>query len=287
MIKKYTKIKVYYCPHASHYPNLGISFADIILEGMPVTAYVTQKLRKCLKTHVVGILSKRLKQFPTFTAEEILACRRSLGVSDVELCTISGGSSYKFFDSSDTSEYFKVIKHLLDRNQNVKHIIISNFSETEKVIIEKIFEGSKSRNRLIIHPLTPKYELIFCCADVFIDSFPVSAALTMIDLMRLKVPAVVKINRENALWSFHEYQRPNFPYMYDNNKDFLRGIEKLLSSKILRKIEMDENYQFYLDRYEGESCKLHLYELIDNSDMLELYYTQLNSEIVYQFKGIS
>jgi len=50
---------------------------------------------------------------------------------------------------------------------------------------------------------------------------------------------------------------------------------------------MDENYQFYLDRYEGESCKLHLYELIDNSDMLELYYTQLNSEIVYQFKGIS
>ena len=199
----------------------------------------------------------------------------------------SGGSSYKFFDSSDTSEYFKVIKHLLDRNQNVKHIIISNFSETEKVIIEKIFEGSKSRNRLIIHPLTPKYELIFCCADVFIDSFPVSAALTMIDLMRLKVPAVVKINRENALWSFHEYQRPNFPYMYDNNKDFLRGIEKLLSSKILRKIEMDENYQFYLDRYEGESCKLHLYELIDNSDMLELYYTQLNSEIVYQFKGIS
>lgn len=287
MIKKYTKIKVYYCPHASHYPNLGISFADIILEGMPVTAYVTQKLRKCLKTHVVGILSKRLKQFPTFTAEEILACRRSLGVSDVELCTISGGSSYKFFDSSDTSEYFKVIKHLLDRNQNVKHIIISNFSETEKVIIEKIFEGSKSRNRLIIHPLTPEYELIFCCADVFIDSFPVSAALTMIDLMRLKVPAVVKINRENALWSFHEYQRPDFPYMYDNNKDFLRGIEKLLSSKILRKIEMDENYQFYLDRYEGESCKLHLYELIDNSDMLELYYTQLNSEIVYQFKGIS
>ena len=75
--------------------------------------------------------------------------------------------------------------------------------------------------------------------------------------------------------------------MYDNNKDFLRGIEKLLSGKILRKIEMDENYQFYLDRYEGESCKLHLYELIDNSDMLELYYTQLNSEIVYQFKGIS
>ena len=143
MIKKYTKIKVYYCPHASHYPNLGISFADIILEGMPVTAYVTQKLRKCLKTHVVGILSKRLKEFPTFTAEEILTCRRSLGVSDVELCTISGGSSYKFFDSSDTSEYFKVIKHYLDRNQNVKHIIISNFSETEKVIIEKFLKALK------------------------------------------------------------------------------------------------------------------------------------------------
>lgn len=287
MIKKHTKIKIYYCPHASHYPNLGISFADIILEGMPVTAYVTQKLRKCLKTHVFGMVSKRLQDFPMFTGEEVLACRRSLGVSDAEICTMSGGASYKFFDSADTSEYFKVVRQLLDRNQNVKHIIISNFSEKEKTIIEKVFEGSKNRNRLIIHSLTPDYELLFSCADIFIDSFPVSAALTMIDLMRLKVPAVVKINKENALLSFHEYQRPNFIYMYEDTQDFLEGTEKLISSKTLREREKDENYRFYMKRYEGESCKLHLYDLIDNSDMLELYYTQLNPEIVYQLKGIS
>ncbi len=286
MIKKYTKIKVYYCPHASHYPNLGISFADIILEGMPSTAYITQKLRKSLKTHVFGMVSKRLQDFPMFTAEEILACRRSLGVSDAEICTMSGGASYKFFDSADTSEYFKVIRQLLDRNQNVKHIIISNFSEKEKTIIENFFEGSKSRNRLIIHSLTPEYELLFSSADVFIDSFPVSAALTMIDLMRLKVPAVVKINKENALLSFHEYQRSNFPYMYDNSQDFLEGTEKLISSKTLREREKDENYRFYLERYEGESCKLRLYNLIDNSDRLEAYYTVLNPKVVYQFKGI-
>lgn len=175
---------------------------------------------------------------------------------------------------------------MLDRNQNVKHIIISNFSEKEKTIIENFFEGSKSRNRLIIHSLTPEYELLFSSADVFIDSFPVSAALTMIDLMRLKVPAVVKINKENALLSFHEYQRSNFPYMYDNSQDFLEGTEKLISSKTLREREKDENYRFYLERYEGESCKLRLYNLIDNSDRLEAYYTVLNPKVVYQFKGI-
>ena len=60
----------------------------------------------------------------------------------------------------------------------------------------------------------------------------------------------------------------------------------MISSKTLREREKDENYRFYLERYEGESCKLRLYNLIDNSDRLEAYYTVLNPKVVYQFKGI-
>ena len=286
MIKKYTKIKIYYAPHASHYPNLGISFADITLEGMPLTAYITQKMRKCTKTYLIGMISKRQKDFPVFTREEILSCRKKLGLQETELCTMSGGSSYKFFDSHESSEYFNTVKLLLERNYNVKHVVVSNFSNAEKSCIDRIFEKSETRNRLILHPLTKEYELLFCCADVFIDSFPVSGALTMIDLMRLKVPAVVKINRENPLWSFHEYQRPDFPYMFDNNKDFLCGIEELLYNKALREDEKEKNYQFYLKKYEGDACKLRLYELIDNSDRLETYYTVFDSEISDNIKGV-
>lgn len=287
LIKRYTKIKIFYCPHSSHTPNLGISFADLVLEGMPVTAYITQKLRKCSKTYLLGMISKKLEKFPRFSEEEVLACRRRLGVKDSELCTMSGGGNYKFFDAPGVSEYFQTIKCLLERNLNVRHVILANFSKAERKTIETIFDHSEGRNRLVLLPTTPDYELVFSCADVFLDSFPISAALTMIDLMRLEVPAVVKINRENALWSFHEYQRPGSPFMFESAEGFLEGAESLLASKNLREKEIEENYRFYLERYEGNACRARLCELIEHADHLEPYYTVLPPETSYHFKGIT
>ncbi len=266
LVKKYTDIKIIYCPHASHYPNLGISFADISLEALPTSAYITQHLRHFSKTVFVPMLSKRVEEFPSFTNEEISAKRKELGIEEGDLCTMSGASAYKFFDSTG-SEYFYTIKKLLERNPSVKHIIISNINNKQQVIIDKIFCDSNCKNRLIFIPFSQEYELIFKCADVFIDSFPVSSALTMIDLMRLRVPYVVKINRENSHWSFHEYQMQNFPYMYEKAEELLLGVEKLLSDKKECQRVVTQNYQHYLNSYEGSIVKSRLCEVIEHIDM--------------------
>lgn len=286
MIHKYTDCKIFYCPHASHFPNVGMSFADIVLESLPTTAYITQKFRKIAKTYTFGVLSKSKDYFSSYSKEEIGKQRIELGINRNELCTMSGGASYKFFDGPRDSDYFYMIRELLESDIRIHHIIISNFSYKQIELIDKIFKGKSSRQRLRFYPLSNKYELLFSAADVFIDSFPISSALTMIDLMRLKVPAVVKINRENAIWSFHEYQKNDYPYMFDNIQDMLNGIKFLLENPSIRSKVANDNFQYYMEHYEGSVCAKKICDLIDNSENLELFYDKLLGSVHYKFKGI-
>ena len=287
MIRAYTNTKIFFSNHASHFPSLGISFADIILEGMPTTAYVTQNFRKCKKTHICGMASKRLEDFIEYDADTILKYRKELGVSEDEFCTMSGGAAYKFFDSEEASEYFCTVKKLLERNTNIKHVILSDFNQQQKDFIHNFFSDGVWSKRLVILPTCSNYELAFSCADVFIDSFPVSSALTMIDLMRLKVPAVVKINRKNALLSFHEYQRVDYPYMFETAEGVLEGVERLLDDSAERDRVARDNYYYYLERYEGNAHKKHLIELIEHADHLDPYYDILAPDLTYEFHGVT
>lgn len=284
MLKKHTNIKILYCPHASHYPNLGITYADAVLEALPTAAYITQKFRKNNKTIFVPMISKKIEDFPSFTVEEIADKRKKIGVKENDLCTMSGAAAYKFFDGN-ASEYFQTIKKLLEHNRNVKHVILSDFSKAQQKIIDDIFSESEAKSRLIILPFSDKYELFFKCADVFIDSFPVSSALTMIDLMRLKVPYAVKINRENAHFSFHEYQASDYPYMFEKADDLLKGVETLLADKSECNRVTAMNYQYYLKTFGGNAVKKRLCEVIDNPDHLERFYTGPINE-TYQFKEL-
>lgn len=273
LLKKYTDIKILYCPHASHYPNLGVSFADLTLEPLPTDAWITQKLRKFDKTHQSQslIFSKEVSDFPHFSPDDVARRRREIGCTDGFKCVLSGASAYKYFDENG-SAFFETVKRLLERNADVMFFILTNLSDDQKKIVDNVFSGSNARDRLIFLSFSADYELTFKCADVFMDSFPVSSALTMIDLMRLKVPAVVKINRENAHWSFHEYQRPDYPYMFETADGMLAGVERLLSDSAERGRIAEMNYAHYLTTYEAGAATKHLIEIIENSDHLERFY---------------
>lgn len=271
LLKKKTNIGIVYYPHASHYPNVGMNFADLSLHNLSVTAWITREKRKFTRTHVFGMIGKKLEDFPVFTREQIAERKRMLGIRKDEICVMSGGASYKFFETPDSSEFFLTVKKLIEARANVRVIILADFNTKQIAWIEKLFLGSAARERLVLTPTSPTYELSFSCADVFIDSFPVSAALTMVDLMRLRVPAVVKINRNNALWSFHEYQSPDYPYMFEKIDDFLEGALRLIDSEIERKRVAKMNYDYYLENYEGNVCKNRLCQLINNYANLELY----------------
>lgn len=271
LLKRKTNIGILYYPHASHYPNVGMSFADLSLHNLSSTAWITREKRKFPRTHLFGMISKKLEDFPVFTHEQITERKRMLGLKDGEICVMSGGAAYKFFDNQASSEFFQTVKKIMEARQNVRAIILSNFNSEQTELIENIFSDSSARERLVLSPLSTTYELSFICADVFLDSFPVSAALTMVDLMRLRVPAVVKINRKNILWSFHEYQRPDYPYMFEKTDDLIKGVLRLIDSKSERNRIAEMNYDFYMSKYEGNVCRKRLCRLINNYESLNQY----------------
>lgn len=256
LLKKHTPIKLIYFNHSSHFPNLGMNFVDLILEGMPATQNITKEKRKLsITTKIIGLQSIGANETKYCDGKEIENKRRELGVDKNELLTVSGGTSYKFFDEK-ASKYFEMIKELLVEKQNLKHLIITNLSDKQKEIVDKILKNEKEAySRLIFHKITPDFELLFQCADVFIDSFPVSSALTQVDLMRLKVASVVKINKDVPELSFHEYQMENYPYMFEDIQDMKNGIIELLDDEQKRKETIAKNYDFWLKNYEKKVVK--------------------------------
>lgn len=131
-----------------------------------------------------------------------------------------------------------------------------SLDKKSKTIIDNIFSyAEEERKRLIITPLSKDYEKFFQAADLYIDSFPVSSALTQIDLMRLKVASIVKINKEKPEWSFHEYMPPNYPYMFESVEDFKNGIIDLLDNPQRREALINENYNYWLNTYESNCVK--------------------------------
>ncbi len=255
LIKKTTNIKIIFFNHASHYPCLGMTFSDLILEGMPSTLKITNEKRHLYNTKIIGLQSLEEGETKYYSKEELTKVREDFRIRENELMTISGGDIYKFFEES-SSEYFEMIKELLQNKQNLKHIIMINLDKRHEQIIDNIFSDSEEeRKRLIITPLSKDYEKFFQAADLYIDSFPVSSALTQIDLMRLKVASIVKINKEKPEWSFHEYMPPNYPYMFESVEDFKNGIIDLLDNPQKREALINENYNYWLNTYESNCVK--------------------------------
>ncbi len=271
LIKRHTNIKVFFVNHATHRPALAMSFADLVLEETPSSAYVTQKLRKIPQTHIVGLISKPEEENPQFSAEEIVDMRQKMGIPQGKLCTLSGAASYKFFDTDNSSRYFEMVEKLLTEHPDLYHVVITEMRDFEAEFVQKMFADSPVKERLILLPYQKNYELAFKCADLFIDSFPMSSALAFIDLMRLKVPYVVKINTENAALSFHEYQAPDFPYMYETVEQMYSGIEELLADETKRLAMVEKNYRHYLDKYEPKAADRILQKVLNCNNFTELY----------------
>ncbi len=104
--------------------------------------------------------------------------------------------------------------------------------------------------------------------------------------MGLKVPTVVKINRSNALTSFHEYFDASFPYLCENVDAMKAGILELLSHPKKRHTAVEQNFQHYLTHYEAEAVRQKYKALIDGSNRLSDFYDTLDESLAYQFVGI-
>lgn len=256
LLKKYEPVKLIFFNHASHLPNVGMNFSHLIWECLPASLKITENQRHIRsKSIVIGLQSKKVKDVIIYPENTIYDIRSKFGVIGDGFLTMSGGASYKFFNNIG-SEYFEMIKKILIMEPKLCHVVISNFSVEEKKIIDSIFlDRMDLMERLKFSSLTPNFDPLFQAADVFIDSFPQSSALTQIDLMRNRVASVVKINKDNPEKSFHEYLPENYPYIFEEVEDMIEGILKLLYDIDERKRIIEMNYKFWLTTYESDVVK--------------------------------
>ena len=264
-LKHTTDIKIIYFDHASHYPNLGMNFANVVLECMPTTEKIAHERRHLKNISIIGLQSLRKDETIYYSCTELEKLRKKLDIRPDEFITMSGGASYKFFDDNNCSAYFKMVKNLLEKETKLKHVIISEFNDNQKNIIDNIFsEFNNLKDRIVFMPYQTNFDKWFQLADVFVDSFPVSSALTQIDLMRNKVASVVKINKKNPEFSFHEYQMAKYPYMFEKVEDMEKAILELLHNKAKRQEIIRKNYDFWLKTYESSVVRDKYIEIIED-----------------------
>ena len=263
-VLRHKGIQILFFDHASHFPVLGMNFSDFVLNGLPSSEKITHKKRHFLHTKIVGLSSVSKDKTVYYSKADLDELKLNLGIKKGYQVTLSGGSSYKFFDKNNSSKYFKMILRILRKKKKLNHLIMSNITPEQQDIINKIFKNSPNeKQRLIFLPFQTDFDKYFQCTDVFIDSFPVSSALTQIDLMRNKVASVVKINKKQPELSFHEYQMPNYPYMFERVKDMENAIIELLNDPKKRQKIIEKNYKFWLKTYEISATRKRYIKILE------------------------
>ena len=280
LLHKYTDIKIIYCNHGSHYPALGMSFADAIGNTSDSTFYVNKEYRGFDKNVYFNLMDDKKENIIDISEEEKLSIRKGLGIKEGNYFTLSGAASYKFFENG-TSPYFEMIKRLLAKEPNLQHVVITKFSDEEKQVFEKIFENYPQKDRLKVIDFTPEYSKFFQSCDIFIDSFPTASAFAHVEMMKHKGVSVVKINDKNALYSFHEYFPKDYKYKFAEVFEMEDGIIELLHNPEKRKIVGEELYKHYLDNFELSKAKNEFINIIENSEHIEDFYVHLDENLKF------
>lgn len=280
LLKKYTDIKIIFDNHASHYPTLGMSFVDGVVYQLPSAHYITKKYRKIDKGININLCSEKLEEIVDISDVTKSKIRKSLGIKDKNFFSLSGASSYKFF-SEKKSEYFEMIKSLLEEEPHLQHIVITNLNPQQRDIVDNIFKDSLVRDRLSFINFTPNYSEIFQSCDLFIDSFPCGSALTHVDLMKHKKMSVVKINKQNALQSFHEFFPSDYPHMFSNVEDMKNDILFLIKNNDEIKKYEQILYNHYLNTFEGNFVRNQLINVIEKSENLKDLYYKMPENVTY------
>jgi hypothetical protein len=261
LLQKHTTIKIIFFNH-SFQPNLAMSFADLIIDFNKGDELITKNIRNLSNSKLIKLQSLKKDETIYYSSQEILKIRKDLGIKNGNFVSMSGASSYKFFDGND-SPYFKMIKSLLLKVPNLQHVILSEFNDNQKKIINDIFgDNKKLLERIIFVPYHSKYDIYFQSADVFIDSFPYIGPLTQIDLMRNKIATVVKDSPEHQIFSKF-YQPPKYPYLFEDPKDIEMAVIKLLKSKKLRDEIIKSNYKYWLENHENSVVRGEFIKIIE------------------------
>lgn len=278
ILKKHTDIKIVFFNHGDHLFSLGFEFSDLIIELRKQGQFVTQNYRKKFNTTTIPLQGTRKDKLTTYSKEEIRDKKKELGIGEEDFVSISGFSSYKVFKDKKNS-YLMFIRDLLESEPQLKHVLVTEISQKETKILNKVFCGrEKLLDRLIIIDRVVEFDLLLQVGDVFIDSFPLGSALSHIDVIKNKRPTIIKKNNKNELYTFYNYLYEGYEYAIDDIDEMLEKTLFLLRNKDEQQRIAVKCFQHYLNTYEFDAIKEKYKQLIERHSSLSDFYMPLPAD---------
>lgn len=252
LLKQRTAAHVIFIPHADHYLNLGLEFADVILGGRSVTrARLPRYADKFVHCPNIPDFSGNF----SFAQAEIEAERARLGLTENDYVTLTGCPAHKIFNDP-TFEYWHLLKRLLCAEPRLKHLFISKIKTEDFTLLAEFFRDAPAAwQRIIFLKPGPHFKLYLALADVYIDSFPVGSSLTHLDVVAANKNTVIKINRKNPNLSFESCLYDGYEYAVSDTDQMYDKILYLLRSKEAQN-EIKERVRCYYNKvYSPEVLK--------------------------------
>ena len=240
LLHKFTNITIEFWNHGDHFFALGTSFADVIYSrtknGQAISPYLKNN-SKCKNGEFIIQYDKS----KLLTKKEIDEIRTQLNIPQDAFVTLTGCQIEKV-----GAKYFNLINTLLKKNTNIWHLFITPSLSYAEKILKKSFQNNP---KVILISGTPEFEKYIQISDLYIDSFPQGAALTLIDCIKYKKPVLIKINKKEPIKSFEEYLYPNYDYAFETEKGMLNGILKLSTDKNAYQKTSENVWEFFKNKY--------------------------------------
>ncbi len=261
LIKKNTNINIIFWNHSDHNYSLATNFADTIItrthEGKPITKYLINK-----KNAINFLFLEQTNDSSNYSNEKIHLEKEKIGISENNFVTLTGAPDGKIFSDSK-QPYLYLIKNLLEKNPNMKHIIVGSSYEKNKIIVNKIIGNQLLKDkRLIFVDSTPDFDFYIQLSDLYIDSFPQGSALTLIDCIRNSKPVVIKVNEKDLTKSFQMYLNNDYKYSCKTSEEMYEKINTLINDEHEYKKISKMVRNFYLERYSINNVKEQYFKLI-------------------------
>lgn len=152
--------------------------------------------------------------------------RAELGIKEDTILLLTIASEYKF-KTFGKMHYLDIIKEVIKLNPNVMLIVIG---PNKSGIWEESYNETKGR--ILPLGLREDIEPYYAIADIYVDSYMIGSNTSALDAGVRRLPIASLGNNANPTLSFNDV---SYDEGFDNIKDFLSFINKLIEDKYFRK----------------------------------------------------
>ncbi len=262
---------VIFLNHADHLFWMGSSIADIVFDLRPEAQKLSLKRRNIKNSYILPL--------PLNTSQNTISkelARKELGLPEEALVLLSIANGAKY-DSFSRYHFVDLLIKILQKNCNATAIIVG---PPDEGIWHQAYIDSNGRIKAV--GTQNEIEKYYCCADIYLDSYPFCSVTSALDAGLRGLPAAALKNYNNELLSFDDVSMDGLGIKFTEIDAYIDYIGRLMNDKdfrneegniLLSNIKMHhvDLWKNYLDKgYELIKNTRHFVRLPDLNDKFEI-----------------